>query len=67
MPQKPITWIGSLLIVAAGGFCWWALTRLRDNIDIADGRFTLVTIGTWAAPVVALLAISLWYFVNERR
>jgi len=67
MPHKPITWIGSFLIVAAGGFCWWALMQLKDAIGIADARFTLVTVGVWAAPIVAVLAIFLWYFVNERR
>ena len=67
MPQKAITWIGSVVILVAGGFCWWALMRYRDAYGIVDTRFNMLTIGAYLVPVVALVAIFLWYYFNEKR
>ncbi|MFC2020632.1 hypothetical protein ACFLU1_02420 [Chloroflexota bacterium] len=66
MPQKTITWIGSFVIVAAGGFCWWALLRYRNAYGIIDTRYNLLTVGTFLVPVVVVVAISLWYYFNEK-
>ena len=67
MPHKPITWIGSFIILAAGGFCSWSLLRYRDAYGIVDTRFNVLTAGVFLTPVVAAVAIFLWYFFNERR
>ncbi|MFC2036135.1 hypothetical protein ACFLUJ_08480 [Chloroflexota bacterium] len=67
MPRKPITWIGSFVILAAGGFCCWALLSYRADYGIAGTRFNLLTVGAFLAPVVAVVAVFLWYYVNERR
>ena len=67
MPHKPITWIGSFVIVVAGGFCCWALLKYRDAYGIVDTKFNLLTVGAFLAPVVAIVAIFLWYYFNERR
>ena len=67
MPRKSVTWIGSLVILAAGGFCCWALLKYRNAYGIVDTRFNLLTLGAFLAPVVAAVAISLWYYFNERR
>ena len=67
MPHKPITWIGSFIILAAGVFCCWALLQYRDAYGIVDTRFKLLTFGVFLAPVVAAVAIFLWYYFNERR
>lgn len=66
MARKPITWIGSLVILAAGGFCWWALAKYRTAYGIVDTRYTLLTVGIFVAPVVAVIATSLWYYFNEK-
>ena len=67
MIQKPIIWIGSLVILAAGGFCWWALLRYRNAYGIIDSRYNLLTVGLFAAPVVAVVATSLWCYFNKKR
>jgi len=67
MPRKLLTWVGSFVIVAAAGFCWWALMRYRDAYGVIDARFNLLTIGAFVTPIVAVIAILLWYYVNERR
>ena len=67
MPRKLITWIGSVVILAAGGFCCWALLNYRADYGVADTRFNLLTVGAVLTPVVAIVAIFLWYYVNERR
>ena len=66
MPRKPITWIGLFFIAAAGGFCWWALLKYRDAYGIVDAKFNLLTLGMFLTPVVAALAIFLWYYFNEK-
>ncbi|MFC2040661.1 hypothetical protein ACFLTW_05825 [Chloroflexota bacterium] len=66
MIKKPITWIGSFVIVAAGGFCLWALIRYRDAYGIVDGRYNLLTVGIFVTPLVAVVAVGLWYYFNEK-
>jgi len=67
MPRKPITWIGSFVILAAGGFCCWALLNYRADYGAVDTRFNLITVGAFLAPAVAVVAIFLWYYFNEKR
>ncbi len=66
MPHKPITWIGSVIILAAGGFCCWALLRYRNDYGIVDTRFNLLTAFAFLALALAAVAIFLWYYFNER-
>ncbi|MFC1847413.1 hypothetical protein ACFLW5_01185 [Chloroflexota bacterium] len=66
MPQKPITWIGSIIILAAGIFCSWALIQQRNEMRAIDMQTGLITAAVFLAPVVAALAIFLWYYFNER-
>ena len=66
MPKKPVTWIGSIIILAGGIFCCWALLQYRNNMTVVDTRFHLITAAVFLAPVLAALAIFLWYYFNER-
>ena len=66
MPKKVITWIGSIIILAGGIFCCWALFQYRNDMTVIDTRFHLVTIGAFLAPVLAVIAIFLWYYFNEK-
>ncbi len=66
MPKKPITWIGSVIILAAGIFCFWALIQYRNDYRIVDIRFHLLTVGVVLAPILAATAIFLWYYFNEK-
>ena len=66
MPKKPIPWIGSVVILAVGIFCIWALLQYRNDMTAADAQFNVVTIGVYAAPVLAVVAIFLWYYFNEK-
>ena len=66
MPRKPITWIGSIIILAAGIFCFWAVTQYRNEYTVVDTRYNLLTVAAFGALPVAALAISIWYYFNER-
>ena len=67
MPRKPITWIGSLVILAAGGFCFLALLKYRNALGTVDTRSGLVTVALFLAIALAGVALFLWYYFNERR
>ncbi|MFH1032657.1 MAG: hypothetical protein V1767_08875 [Chloroflexota bacterium] len=67
MPKKPITWFGSILILAAGIFCSWSLFQYRARLpDTVGMQFKLITMGAFLAIVLAMLAIFLWYYFNEK-
>ncbi|MFC1952498.1 hypothetical protein ACFLV8_02515 [Chloroflexota bacterium] len=66
MPKKPITWIGAIIILAAGLFCCWALFQYRNEMTAAGMQSHLLTAAVYIAPVVAVLAIFLWYYFNEK-
>ena len=66
MPKKPITWIGSAIILGAGIFCWWALIQYRNDNATIGTQFNLLTAAAIFTPVVAAVAIFLWYYFNER-
>ncbi len=67
MPHKPITWIGSFIILAAGVFCFFALLKYKNALGTADARFNLFTVASFLALALAGVAIFLWYYFNERR
>jgi prolipoprotein diacylglyceryltransferase len=67
MPKKPITWFGSIIILAAGIFCSWALFQYRARLPATvDTRFNLITAAAFLALIVAILAVFLWYYFNEK-
>ncbi|MFC2006646.1 hypothetical protein ACFLUQ_00555 [Chloroflexota bacterium] len=66
MPKKTITWIGSIFILAAVVFCCWALLQQRSEMAAVGRQLGLVTAAVFLAPVLAALAIFLWYYFNER-
>lgn len=66
MPRKPITWIGLIIILAAGGFCWWAVIQYRNEMTAAGMQTDLLTVAAFGVIPVAALAISLLYYFIER-
>jgi len=66
LPKKPITWIGSIIILAAGIFCCLALFQYREKMTAAGLQSQLLNTAAFMAPVLAALAIFLWYYFNER-
>ena len=66
MPRKPITWIGSIIALGTGIFCSLALLKYRSAFTTADIQYNLSTVGVFLAPVLAGVAIFLWYYFNER-
>ncbi len=66
MPRKPITWIGLIIILAAGIFCCWAVIQYRNDYALVDARYYLLTVAAFGALPVAALAIFLWYYFIER-
>ena len=66
MPRKLVTWLGWLIIVAAGTFCCIALLNYRDAFEVVDTTYKLLTIGAFVAPLVAVVTIFLWYYFNEK-
>jgi len=66
MPRKRITWIGSIIILAAGVFCFWALLQYRTRLVAAARQTDLVSVGAFLALLVTALAIFLWYYFNEK-
>jgi hypothetical protein len=66
MPRKPITWIGSIIILAAGVFCCWAVMQYRNEMTAAGMQTGLLTVAAFGALPVAALAIFLLYYFIER-
>ena len=66
MPRKPIVWIGSIIILAAGIFCGWAVMQYRGELAVVDAQYRLLTIAAFGALPVAALAIFLFYYFIER-
>ena len=67
MPRKRVTWIGSIIILAAAVFCFWALFQYRARLLTAGAKVQLVTAGAFVALAVAVIAIFLWYYFNEKQ
>ncbi len=66
MPRKPITWISSVIILAAGIFCYWAVIQYRNELTVVDTSYYLLTVAAFAAFPMAALAIFLFYYFIER-
>jgi hypothetical protein len=66
MPKKTVTWVGFVIILAAGVFCSWSLFQARTHFLPAGTRFYLATAGGFLSPVVTIVAIFLWYYFNEK-
>ena len=66
MPKKPITWIGLIVILAAGVFCCGALLQYGNELTAAGKQSSLLTAVTFIVPLLAALAIFLWYYFNEK-
>ena len=66
MPRKPITWIGSIIILAAGGFCFWSVLQYRNEMADTGTQTGLLTAAAFSAIPVAALAIFLLYYFIER-
>ncbi len=67
MPKKPITWIGSVVILAVGVFSFWSLLQSKSPFLPTGTRYQLATTGTYLAPVITVVAIFLWYYFNEKQ
>ncbi|MFH1382158.1 MAG: hypothetical protein ABIH70_04605 [Chloroflexota bacterium] len=66
MPRKRITWVGSVVILAAGVFSFWSLFQARSNFIPTGTRYLIANVGAYAAIAVTILAIFLWYYFNEK-
>ena len=66
MPRKPITWISSIVVLAAGTFCFWSLFQYRNELAAVNAPNTLVTVAAFGALPVTALAIFLLYYFIER-
>lgn len=67
MPKKPITWVGSLVILGAGVFCFTGLYQYRAGLPAFSSQIPWVTAGAFGAVIIALGAVSLWFYLNEKR
>ncbi len=66
MLKHPTTWIGIIIILAAGIYSSVTLIQYRNALVSVSPRLQLVTGGVFLVPVVTALAIFLWYYFNER-
>ena len=66
MPRKPIVWISSIIILAAGAFCYWAVIQYRNEMTAAGMQTGLLTVAAFGAIPVTALAIFLLYYFIER-
>ncbi len=64
---KTTTWIGLAVILAAGIFSSVSLFQSRVKFLPTGTHYRLATVGGFAAIAVAILAMGLWYFFNEKR
>ena len=66
MPRKPITWVGSVIILAAAAFCSWSLLQYRDEVAAVGRQTGLLTVAVFITIPVAALAIFLLYYFIEK-
>lgn len=67
MPRKPVTWLGSVIILGAGVFCFSGLFRYRSQLASSSTQLPLVTGAAFLALVLAIGGIFLWYYLNEKQ
>ena len=66
VPRKLTTWIGFVVILAAGVFSFLSLYQSRSKFVPGGTRYHIATIGAFAALVVMALAMFLWYYFSEK-
>lgn len=66
MPKKPITWVGGIVILAAGAFCFSGLIQYRSKLPASSTQSPWMIFASVAAVLVSLGAVSLWYYFNEK-
>ncbi len=66
MPKKPITWVGAVVILAAGVFCFSGLMQYRAKLPASSTQIPWIVLASIGAALVSLGAISLWYYFNEK-
>ena len=67
MPRKPITWIGSVIILGAGIYCFSGLFKYRSHLVASSTKLPLATVATFLALPLAIGAIFLWYYLIEKQ
>lgn len=66
MPRKRTTWVGFAAILLVGIFSAWSLFQARIKF-VPDGtHYKIATAGVVAAIAVVIIALSLWYYFNEK-
>lgn len=66
MPKKPITWVGVVVILVAGAFCFSGLVQYQAKLPASSTQSPWIVLASFAAVLVSLGAISLWYYFNEK-
>jgi hypothetical protein len=66
MTHKVMVWVGSLVIIAAGAFCFLSLLKYRSHLEAANPRFLLVDGATFLSLPIAIGAIVLWVYFNKK-
>ncbi|MEK7353356.1 MAG: hypothetical protein AABZ77_02475 [Chloroflexota bacterium] len=67
MPKKPVTWIGAIIILGAGIYCFSGLFQYRSKLPASSTQVPLVTGAAFLALVLAIGAIFFWYYLNEKQ
>jgi drug/metabolite transporter (DMT)-like permease len=66
MPKKPITWVGAVVVLAAGVFCFLELMRHLTRLPPSSSQSPWIILAAFATILVTLVAIYLWYWFNEK-
>ena len=67
MPKKPITWIGAVVIMAAGIYCFSGLFKYKSKLAPASTQIPLVTGVAFLALALAIGAVIFWAYLNEKQ
>ena len=66
MPRKITTWAGLVVILLAGAFSSISLFQSRSKFLATGTKYKIATFGAFAAILVAVAAMFLWYYLNEK-
>ena len=67
MPKKPVTWIGAIIILGAGIYCFSGLFQYRSKLPASSTQVPLVTGAAFLALVLAIGAVIFWAYLNEKQ
>ncbi len=67
MPKKPVTWIGAVVILGSGIYCFSGLFSYKSKLAPASAQIPLVTGAAFLALALTIGAVIFWAYLNEKQ